>query len=136
MLHVVAAATIRATSTGLARAVTTTTAAVFTGSFDGFLRAEVVTLVDPNLNTHDTVGRVGFARGIVNVGTKRLQRHTAFAVPLVTGDVSASCIRRAMSLLNSYSKSCFPSGHTGERFPAVARPCPLSIKIFISYRYF
>ena len=53
MLHVVAAATIRATSTGLARAVTTTTAAVFTGSFDGFFRAEVVTLVDPNLNIHD-----------------------------------------------------------------------------------
>lgn len=98
MLHVVAAATIRATSTGLARAVTTTTAAVFTGSFDGFFRAEVVTLVDPNLNTHDTVGRVGFARGIVDVGTKRLQRHTAFAVPLVTGDVSAVKTARRLHL--------------------------------------
>lgn len=30
----------------------------------------------------------------------------------------------------------FPVGPYGERFPAVARPCPLSIKIFISYRYF
>lgn len=30
--------------------------------------------------------------------------------------VSASCIRRAMSLLNSYSKSCFPSGHTESVF--------------------
>ena len=90
MLHVVAAATIRATSTGLARAVTTTTAAVFTGSFDGFFRAEVVTLVDPNLNTDLTVGGVCLSESIVNICSQCLQRNGSLAVELGTGDIRSA----------------------------------------------
>src|SRR5690606_3805825 len=51
--------------------------------------AQGVALVDPHLHADDAVGRLGFGEAVVDVGTQGVQRHTAFAVPLGTGDFDA-----------------------------------------------
>src|SRR5512142_628472 len=47
-----------------------------------FLLSSLVALVDPHLDTDDTVGGLGFGEAIVDVCTQRMQRHAAFAIPL------------------------------------------------------
>src|SRR5690606_11808491 len=51
-----------------------------------FAVGQHVALVDPNLDTDDAVGRLGFGSAVVDVGAQRVQGHTAFAVPLGTGN--------------------------------------------------
>src|SRR5574343_470253 len=45
-----------------------------------------VTLVNPDLDPDDAVGGQRFRGCIINVGTQRMERHTAFTVPLGTSD--------------------------------------------------
>src|SRR5690606_4516790 len=45
---------------------------------------------DPDLDADDTVGRLGFRRAVIDVGTQRVQRHPALAVPLGARDVGAA----------------------------------------------
>src|SRR4030066_642680 len=40
----------------------------------------------PNLHTDDAVSSLRFRSAVVNIGTQSMQRHTAFAIPLGTGD--------------------------------------------------
>ena len=43
-----------------------------------------VTFVDPDLDTDDAVGGLGFGSGVVDVSAQSVQWHAAFAVPLST----------------------------------------------------
>src|SRR5690606_24168649 len=47
---------------------------------------EDLALVDPDLDADDAVGGAGFSETVVDVGAQGVQRHTAFAVPLRTGN--------------------------------------------------
>src|SRR6478735_7010533 len=53
------------------------------------MQVENLALVDPHLDTDDSVGRLGFRKTVVDVGAQRMQRHAAFAVPFRTGDFRA-----------------------------------------------
>src|SRR5512139_3001689 len=45
----------------------------------GFLLSGI-TLVNPYLDANDAVGGLGFREAVVDIGTQRMQRHTAFAI--------------------------------------------------------
>src|SRR3990167_1032159 len=47
-------------------------------------------LEDPNLDTDHTISGVRFVRGIVDIGTQGVQRHTTFAIPFGTGNFSTA----------------------------------------------
>src|SRR5690606_29881124 len=61
---------------------------------DGFdflgLTTNDLAFENPNLHTDHTISGVGFSRRVVDVGTQGVQRHTAFTVPLGTGDLGAA----------------------------------------------
>src|SRR5690606_23418848 len=45
---------------------------------------------DPDLDPDDPVGRFGFGNAIVDVGTQRMKRNAAFAIPFGTRDVGTA----------------------------------------------
>ena len=45
---------------------------------------------DPDFYADNTVCSQGFGKTVVQIGTKCVQRHTAFAIPFRTGDVSTT----------------------------------------------
>src|SRR6476469_1115203 len=47
------------------------------------------TLEHPDLDADDAVGRARLGKSIIDVGTQRMQRHAAFAIPLAPGDFDA-----------------------------------------------
>src|SRR5947208_3022665 len=47
-------------------------------------------LEHPDLDADDAIGRTRHAVAEVDVGTQRMQRHAAFAIPLGTGDLGAA----------------------------------------------
>src|SRR5579872_4560266 len=51
--------------------------ALFGGPNANLLLADNVALVDPDLDADAAIGRVGFARAVVDVGPQRVQRHLA-----------------------------------------------------------
>src|SRR5690606_5086299 len=53
------------------------------------VQVEDLALVDPHLYADDAIGRVGLGEAVIDVGAQGVQRHTAFAVPLGTGDLGA-----------------------------------------------
>src|SRR5690606_3637152 len=75
-------------------------ALVFTRCLDSgeFATGEHVALVDPDLDANDPVGGVCFRGAIVDIGTQRVKRHTAFTVPLGTRDLDAVQTARAHDL--------------------------------------
>ena len=57
--------------------------------FDRALVGEDVALVDPDLHA-DAAERLGFGEAVVDVGAQRVQRHPAFAVPLLAAHLGAA----------------------------------------------
>src|SRR5690606_30490820 len=45
---------------------------------------------NPDLDTDDAIGRLGFSRTVVDVSTQGVQRHTAFAIPFGTRNVGTA----------------------------------------------
>src|SRR6476661_2010677 len=56
------------------------------------------TLEHPDLDADDAVGRARLGKSIIDVGTQRMQRHAAFAIPLATRDLDAVETPRAHHL--------------------------------------
>src|SRR5690606_19452249 len=59
-------------------------------SLIGFLTAQNFTFENPNLHTDDAVGGAGLSGGVINMGPQGVERHSALAVPLGTGDLGAA----------------------------------------------
>src|SRR5512134_115569 len=47
-------------------------------------------LEDQNLDADDAVGRLGFGKAVVDIGTQGVQRHAAFAIPLAAAHLGAT----------------------------------------------
>src|SRR6516165_6198329 len=50
---------------------------------------EDLALEDPHLDTAGAVGREGGGDAVIDVGTQGVQRHAAFAIPFLAGDLGA-----------------------------------------------
>src|SRR5690606_2282798 len=96
-----------ATATGRTTAIgpvatRTTRATLFVARGGGFGRhfavGQHVALVDPHFDADDAVSRLGFGRAVVDIGAQGVQGHTAFAIPLGTGDFDAVQATRAHDL--------------------------------------
>ena len=48
-----------------------------------------IAAIDPHLDADDAVGGLGFGEAVVDVGLQRVQRYTAFAIPLAARDLDA-----------------------------------------------
>ena len=54
-----------------------------------FVAGENVTLVYPDLDTDDPVGRLSFRDAVIDIGTQGMKRHTPLAIPFGPGDLRA-----------------------------------------------
>src|SRR3954465_15895652 len=55
-----------------------------------FLLSQDFTPEDPSLHTYNAIGCVSLCKPVINVGSQRMQRHPAFAVPFGSRDLSAA----------------------------------------------
>src|SRR5690606_12495568 len=63
---------------------------VFTRRVGGHIGAtHAITFVNPDLNADDPIGCMGFGKAVFDVGAQRVQWHTAFAIPLGTGNLDS-----------------------------------------------
>src|SRR5690606_912092 len=80
----------------------TTRTALFVTRSSSFRRQfavrQHVALVDPDFDTDDAVGSLGFGSAVVDVGAQGVQGHTAFAIPFGTGNFDTVQTARAHDL--------------------------------------